>query len=226
MGIVDSVREFLSNSTTFYFYLAVVSTAVFVIQFCMAMFGGMEHDMGLDHDVDLDHDFDHDMSTDASDISDTDYSGISDINLFSIKSITAFVMFFGWAGFFWGDKGYLGLAIALICGFVMMFLTSLVIFLLLKMQQDGNISSKDLVGRIASVYLSIPGGRSGTGKITIKLDRCSREAKAMADEEIPYGTAVVVKEHIQGNCYLVEKYSSPEKEIPESEIKNETTQQQ
>jgi len=216
MGIVDSVREFLSNSTTFYFYLAVVSTVIFVVQFCLAMFGGLGHDVDLDHDVD----FDHDMSTDASDISDTDYSGISDINLFSIKSITAFVMFFGWAGFFWGDKGYLGLGIALVCGFVMMFLTSLVIFLLLKMQQSGNISSRDLVGRTASVYLSIPGGRSGTGKITVKLDRCSREVKAMADEAIPHGVPVVVKELIQGNCYLVERYSSPEKETPEAEIEN------
>ena len=224
MGIVDSVREFLSNSTNFYFYLAVISTAIFVVQFCLAMFGGLGHDVELDHDVDFDHDFDHDMSTDASDISDTDYSGISDINLFSIKSITAFVMFFGWAGFFWGDKGYLGLGIALVCGFVMMFLTSLVIFLLLKMQQNGNISNRDLIGRVASVYLRIPGERSGTGKITVKLDRCSREVKAMADKEIPHGTAVVVKEHIQGNCYLVEKYSSPETENKTSQLNNPTKQ--
>lgn len=209
MGIVDSVREFLSNSTDFYFYLAVVSTVIFVVQFCFAMIGGLDNDIDCDHDID----FDHDMDTDASDISDTDYSGIADINLFSIKSIIAFLMFFGWAGFFWGDKGYLGLGIALACGFTMMFLTSLVIFLLLKMQQSGNIKSGDLVGRVASVYLRIPGGRSGTGKITVKLDSCSREKKAIADEEINRGTAVLIKEHIQGDCYLVEKYSSPEPEI-------------
>lgn len=201
MGIVDSVREFLTNSTDFYFYLAVVSTTIFIVQFCFAMIGGMGNDM------------DHDMDTDASDISGTDYSGIADINLFSIKSITAFLMFFGWAGFFWGDKGYLGLGIALACGFTMMLLTSLVIFLLLKMQQSGNINSSDLVGRVASVYLRIPGERSGTGKITVKLDSCSREKKAIADEEISRGTAVLIKEHIQGDCYLVEKYSSPEPEI-------------
>ena len=218
MGIVDSVREFLSNSTNFYFYLAVVSTVIFIVQFCFAMVGGLghdidcDHDIDFDHDVDLDHDFDHDMST--------DYSGIADINLFSIKSITAFVMFFGWAGFFWGNKGYVGLGIALACGFTMMLLTSLVIFLLLKMQKNGNINSQDFIGRAASVYLKIPGGRSGTGKITVKLDQCSREAKAMADEEMPHGTAVIIKEHIQGNCYLVEKYSSPKTETPESEIKS------
>jgi hypothetical protein len=209
MGAVDSVREFLSNSTGFYFYIAVISTVLFIVQFCFAMFGGLGHgDMDCGHDLD----FDHDMDTDASDISDTDYSGISDINLFSIKSITAFLMFFGWAGVFWGNKGYLGLSIALACGFVMMFLTSLVIFLLLKMQQSGNINSRDLVGRVASVYLRIPGERSGTGKITVKLERCSREMKAMADEEITRGMAVLIKEHIQGDCYLVEKYSSPEAE--------------
>ncbi len=213
MGIVDSVREFLSNSTDFYFYLAVVSTVIFVIQFCFAMVGGLSQDIDFDHDMDFDHDFDHDMDTDVSDISDTDYSGIADINLFSIKSIIAFLMFFGWAGFFWGDKGYLGLGIALACGFTMMFLTSLVIFLLLKMQQSGNIKSGDLVGRVASVYLRIPGERSGAGKIMVKLDSCSREKKAIADEEISRGTAVLIKEHIQGDCYLVEKYSSPEPEI-------------
>jgi len=213
MGAIDSIRDFLSNSTEFYFYLAVISTALFVIQFIFAMVGAFgndidcDHDIDLDHDMDIDHDLDHDFD---HDISDTDYSGIADINLFSIKSITAFIMFFGWAGFFWGNKGYLGLIIAIACGFTMMVLTSLVIYLLLKMQASGNINSADLIGRVGSVYLRIPAGRAGSGKITVKLDQCSRETKAMADEEIQHGAAVIVKEHIQGNCYLVEKYSSAE----------------
>jgi hypothetical protein len=209
MDVVKSVETFLSNSTQFYFYLAIASTVFFIVQFCLTFFGGGDHgDVGFDHDLAVDHDLD--VNTDASEIDGTDYSGISDINLFSIKSITAFVMFFGWAGFFWGDKGYLGLFIAIICGSVMMFLTSLVIFLLLKMQQTGNVTHADLIGRSASVYLRIPGKRSGIGKITVKLDRCSREMQAMADEEIGRGMPVIIKEHIQGNCYLVEKYSSPE----------------
>jgi hypothetical protein len=219
MGIVDSFREFLSNSNSFYFYLAVISTVFFLIQFGFAMVGGLgQGDMDCDHDLDFDHDFDHDIELDHDidhDMS-TDYSGIADINLFSIKSINAFLMFFGWAGFFWGDKGYLGLGIALACGFVMMFLTSLVIFLLFKMQKSGNINSADLVGHVASVYLTIPTERSGTGRITVKLNHCSREMKAMADEEIRSGMAVLIKEHIQGDCYLVEKYSSTE-ETPETE---------
>jgi hypothetical protein len=207
MAIINSVNEFLSNSRDFYFYLAVISTIFFVVQFCMAMFGAASHgDIDIDHNLDFDHGLD--THTDASEIHDTDYSGISDINLFSIKSITAFVMFFGWAGFFWGDKGFTGLAIAVVCGVVMMFLTSLVIFLLLKMQQTGNIGSADIVGRVASVYLKIPGERSASGKITVKLQNCSRELRAMADEELPRGTQVIIKEHIQGNCYLVEKYAS------------------
>ena len=215
--MIDTVQEFLSNSTEFYFYVAVASTLFFIIQFCFAVFGGGDHGdvhLHLDHDVDLNHDFDHGSasSTTTAEISGTDYSGIADINLFSLKSITAFVMFFGWAGFFWGNKGFIGLAIAIACGLVMMFLTALVIWLLMRMQQSGNINSSDIVGNIASVYLKIPAGRTATGKIIVALDNCSRELKAVADEEINRGAQVLIKAHVQGTCYLVEKYSTPQDE--------------
>lgn len=47
----------------------------------------------------------------------------------------------------------------------MMFLTALVVSLLLKMQQSGNITPAELVGQRGTVYLTVPGrarpGRHG-----------------------------------------------------------------
>jgi magnesium-transporting ATPase (P-type) len=189
------ISEFLANSSDIYFYIALASTLFFVIQFVMALFGGVGgHDMS-----------DGDLNTDAADLDATDYHAISDVNFFSVKSITAFLMFFGWAGFFWGDRGWLGLAIAFCCGLVMMITTSLVIFLMLKMQQSGNISPAEMVGGKGRVYLGVPGKRAGTGKVTVNLPQCTREINAMADEDIERGALVKVLLHLEGNCYLVEK---------------------
>ncbi len=207
--LISKIGMFLSNSQNFYFYIAVTSSLFFAIQFVLALIGahaGHDVDIHVDHDIDLsDIDNDVDINTEASDLETTDYGSISDVNWFSIKSITAFVMFFGWAGFFWGDKGWVGLLIAFLCGLVMMIITSLMIFFMLKMQQSGNILRSDLIGQKAEVYLAIPAKRSGTGKITVSLPHCTREVKAMSDEEIPRGVPVRIASHLEGDCYLVKK---------------------
>ncbi|MBR4417477.1 MAG: hypothetical protein IKS67_11940, partial [Victivallales bacterium] len=143
---------------------------------------------------------------DASDIGHVDASQAEDVmhvNFFSLKSIMAFIAFYGWGGLCFKHLGWGGFAIALLSGIVMMVIISVLIALLLKMQQSGNITPKDFIGKTGSVYLSIPGNRSPGGKATIKLDACTREIDAISDEPIPTGKTITIVQAIGNNTYLV-----------------------
>ena len=85
----------------------------------------------------------------------------------------------------------------------MMVIISFLIALLLKMQQSGNITPKDYIGKSGSVYLSIPANRAPGGKATVKLDACTREIDAVADEPIPTGKTITIVQAIGNNTYLV-----------------------
>ncbi len=174
-------NEILAGGEMFYLFLAIAGSTIFVIQFIMTV-------AGLDH-----------MDADTS----SEVGEIAAVNFFSLKSIVSFVTFFGWGGYFWGDRGWSGLLIAFICGFIMMFLTTMVIYLLLKMQHSGNISDSDYLNAHGTVYLSIPSGRAPGGRVTVKLPGCTREITAVADEEIASGTAVVVRELLPNGEFLV-----------------------
>ena len=58
-----------------------------------------------------------------------------------------------------------------------------------------------------SVYLSIPGGRSAPGKVTVQLKNSTHELKAIADEDLPSGTAVVIREQLADSLFLVSRKS-------------------
>ena len=113
--------------------------------------------------------------------------------------------FFGWAGFFWGDRGWSGFFLAFGCGFLMMFLTALSVWILLKLQQSGTVGAKDCVGCSGTVYLAIPAGRQPGGQVTITLPGGTRQSKALADEAIARGEAGIVREALGSDLFLVEK---------------------
>jgi len=186
--MLDTLGDFLANSQRIYLFIAVLATAVFVIQFLMSM-AGIHGDGG-----------EGDFSVDSHDAAD-----IAGLNFFSIKAIVSFVAFFGWGGYFFGHLGWGGLAIALFCGLLMMFLTALVISLLLKMQQSGNITGEDFVGKSGKVYLSIAAGRAKAGIVTVDFPGCTRQVEALADTEIVTGKAVTVVEKLSDHTFLVKE---------------------
>jgi hypothetical protein len=173
----------------FYLFTAVAGTTVFVIQFLMTIagIGGVEDAAG-DFDV---------QAHDAADI--------QGVNFFSLKSIVAFITFFGWGGVFWGKLGWGGFSIAFGCGLIMMFLTSLVLSLLLKMQQSGNLHKEDFIGKKGKVYLSIPPDRAPGGKITVFLADCTREVGARSQEAIGVNEEVIVLKSLDNGEFEVKK---------------------
>lgn len=187
--MIESIGSWLSRGESVYLFIAVAGTAIFALQFILSMVGLHNGDADI-----------NDFSVDTHDVAD-----ISGLNFFSIKSIVAFVTFFGWGGYFWGHLGWSGLGIAFCCGLIMMFLTALVLSLLLRMQQSGNVSGADLVGCPGVVYLTVPGGRKPGGIVTVSLPDRTRQVNVRSDEEIKTGVAVTVCEQLGGEIFLVRR---------------------
>lgn len=187
-NFLSGVGDFLSGAESIYLFIAVAGSVIFILQFIMSMAGIHADTDGADFSVEA-----HDMQD------------IAGLNFFSLKAIVAFITFFGWGGYFFGHLGWGGLGIAFGCGFMMMFLTALVISLLLKMQQSGNITTADLIGKCGTVYLTIPAGRAPGGIVTASLPGCTRQIDARADDELKTGTAVVIREDLGNGSVLVIK---------------------
>ena len=179
-SFLTGIGEFLAGAGNLYLFIAVTGSVIFALQFIMTV-------AGIHSDVERDG------------------AGFEGLNFFSLKAIVAFVTFFGWGGYFYGHLGWTGLAIAFGCGLIMMFLTALVVSLLLKMQQSGNITPAELVGQRGTVYLTVPAGRAPGGMVTVTLPGCTRQVSARADDELKTGTAVVISENLGGGSFLVVK---------------------
>ena len=193
---LSELSNFLAGTTlnSIYWGLAVFGSIFFGITCLLAIIGvgGLDDGMDIDADgISLDH-VDH---------------GFLDFNLFSLRSILAFLTVFGWGGVMWGHHGLWGFIAAFAAGVATMFLTALVIWGLMKLQSSGTISNRQFIGQSGSVYLSIPGGRSDAGKIIVRLKGATHELKAVADEAIPTGSAVMIAEQISDSLFLVRKKS-------------------
>ena len=82
--------------------------------------------------------------------------------------------------------------------------------LLASMQQSGNIDVNEAaVGCTGKVYLTIPGERSGEGKVQITIANAVREYIALTDgDTIKTGTPIKVVEVINDSTLLVEELNS------------------
>lgn len=190
-GMIDNIGNFLENAGGFYLVIAIIGSIIFIIQAILTI-------SGLGHANDIDADIS--VGNDAMD----DLSGWDGLHMFTFRGIVAFLTFFGWAGYFWGDKGWGGLIIAVLSGAAMMFLTGLVVWWLMKLQHSGNIPSEALLQEKGVVYLSIPGERKGKGQVTVSLSKCTRTVNALSDTELKTGTPVKVVEMIDNDLYIVE----------------------
>jgi len=187
--------NYFSNS---YKFIAVLGSTILVVQFLLSLFGfGDGNTDGVDG-------ADTDMSN-LDSMEDVQMGDMLQLNFFSLKSLVAFFTFYGWGGVLFGHLGWGGFVIAIICGLLMMLIVTLLMALMLKMQQSGNILADDIVGKDGTVYLGIPANRAPGGKITVQLPNCTREVAACSDDEIPTGSPISVIESLGGGIFLVKK---------------------
>lgn len=188
--MLNSLGNFLANSSGIYLTIAILGSVIFLIQSLLSFTGMGDH---------------HDLDTEVLTGQDSMDAGAWDsFHLFTFRGIIAFLTFFGWSGYFWGDMGWLGFLIAVVCGVIMMFLTALMIYYLLKLQHSGTLETSDMIGKTGVVYLRIPANRDGYGQVTVSLDNRTRTINAMAENELKSGTPVKITEIINNDLFIVE----------------------
>lgn len=169
---------------------AVVASAVFVIQFLLTM-------IGMDH-TDIDVDFD---GSDTMDLG-------NGINLFSVKNFINFFMGFGWGGICLADSisnPFLLTLAAAVVGILFVMIFVYIYTKTRKLETNGAFQIKNCLGQTAQVYLRIPAGRSGKGKVQLSQNGSVHEIDAITDEdEIASGTTVKVVEILDGGILKVE----------------------
>ncbi|HEX2210700.1 MAG TPA: hypothetical protein VHG93_23665 [Longimicrobium sp.] len=117
------------------------------------------------------------------------------LNLLSVRVIAAGLAFFGLTGLAaleWGFPRLLALPLAAVIGGGAAAGIAVVMRGMRRMESDGVVRVEGAVGRPATVYLSIPGGRGAPGKVHLFLQGRTVEYNAVSRDPLPTGASVVV----------------------------------
>ena len=197
---------------------SVVGGTVLVCQFLMTL-------VGLGHgfeDASGGHDFGHDAGHDLVDQhtgGDGHSSGEHNaahnqqhgatwlFGVLTFRTVVAAVTFFGLAGLA-ADASDLPaestLVLALAAGAAAMYGVHWIMRTMSRLRADGTVRIERSVGRPGSVYLRIPGQRSGVGKATVNLgDRTIEYQAVTAGDPLPTGARIVVTAVVNGDTVEV-----------------------
>lgn len=169
----------LSVTEKVFFYIAVIASAMLVIQIIMLLFS-----IGGAGDADFDGDFDGDVAD----------GGLS---FFTLKGMTAFFALGGWCGFAsatYIPNAWAPILISIVTGTAALLGVGFAMRGVAKLQCSGNLVKDKLVGMTATVYVSVPAAREGRGKITVTAQGKFMELDAVTDceEKIPTDTQVKI----------------------------------
>ena len=166
--------------TSFFLTCAALGGGILVVQLLLGMLGVID---GVDHD-DAGH-----ASHGAHDASDG-------LNLLSVRALSAGLGFFGVGGLLGLTTG-LGLLAAVPFGVVLGVAatvgTAMITRWMLTLEADGSVEIHGAVGVSGTVYLAIPGERSGTGKVLLTLQNRTVEYQAVTSSgPLPTGASILV----------------------------------
>lgn len=175
-----------------YWVVTIVFTLLFLLHMGVSLLGG-EHDGAIG---------------DADDaISGDDGIGFQ---FFTLKNMLAFFTILGWTGLACINSGmstFATVAISVICGLIMMVIMSTLFYYTSKLSHSGTMDLKNAVGKTGEVYLTIPGRRSGTGKVHIQVQGGMRELDALTDDfsDLPSHSRIRVQQTLNDGVLLVTK---------------------
>jgi hypothetical protein len=212
---------------------AAVGATFLVLQFLLGLLGlggdalGVEtpHDFG--HDLDgADHDFGGDVHGEIShdgsspgEQADSQHSTAGQgqhgsawlFRALSLRTVVAALAFFGLAGLAAQSADYPpfeSLVIAIVAGLGAMYAVYAMLCATRSLRADGTVRIHRALGKEATVYLRIPGKRTGAGKIQINLQNRTVEYLAMTpDDAIPSGAIVVVTDVLGSDTVQVQAVS-------------------
>jgi len=178
-----------------YWFIAIIGGSILAIQLILAMFG-------LSHSGDVDI-----SSHDNIDPSHHDISG-PHFQLLTIRNIVAFFAMFGWSGIALihsHANKIITMLMSFVCGLIMMVLTGLLFYFIMKLSRSGNMDINESVGKTGTAYYPIPATNSGQGRVNIVLNGQVRELNAMTmGPKIESGMPVKVL-RVLNNILIVER---------------------
>lgn len=166
--------------TTFFLTCAALGGGILVVQLLLGMLGvidGMDHDDGGQggHGV-------HDAS--------------EGLNLLSVRALSAGLGFFGIGGLLGLTTGlglFAAIPMGVALGMAATIATAMITRWMLRLETDGSVEIHGAVGLSGTVYLAIPGERSGTGKVLLNLQNRTVEYQAVTSAgALPTGASVLV----------------------------------
>jgi membrane protein implicated in regulation of membrane protease activity len=184
---------------TVYLICAVVGGTLIVCQFLAILVGlGGHHDLG-GHDAGG-HDLGgHDgVAHDGAGHHEAGHGSEPNwfFSLLTLRTLTAAFAFFGLAGLAASGadmEPVQSLAIALGAGALAILAVGWLMRLLIKLNVDGTVRIERAVGARGTVYLSVPGARSGVGKVHVnQLNRTIEYKAVTAQDQLPTGAEIVV----------------------------------
>ena len=202
--MLSSWFESLGTLGQIFLCMAVPASLILLIQIIMSFVGlGDDAGDGVFGDVDDGFDTLEDMSADSA-------ADLAELQFFSLRSIVAFFVTFGWMGVSLVQTTLhiaWVISIAFVCGLAVMTLVAFLMRALYRLQTNGNTDLRRAIGVSGTVYMTIPANRSGKGKINILLQESYLELEAVTDDETPlyFGTEVTVLGLAGGNTLIVTK---------------------
>ena len=147
---------------------------------------------------------DTEVTSDFDAMTDTDIS----FNFLSVQTILAFFMGMGWSGLAalvqFKLSGRASLAIALLVGFIFMYLTAYLMFSIKKLNQNVKEDITTLEGKSGKAYTSISPHSEGQIQIDLNGRLSFMTAINDSDEDIPSFTSIIVKK-VDNNQIYIEK---------------------
>jgi hypothetical protein len=197
-----------------YLVCATAGGTVLVLQFVLALLGiGGSESAELDPGADVSA---ADLASGAGSHYDTDagegpsaHAAALAFKYLSLRTIVAFFAFFGLTGLLgldsdWGSGPTIAASLA--AGFSAFYLVGWIWRALFRLESSGNLDLRNAIGQPARVYLGIPSGSEGRGKIHIEVQGRTVELDAVSQGEapIPSGARVRVIEITGPDCVRVE----------------------
>jgi hypothetical protein len=131
------------------------------------------------------------------------------MHFFTFRNLVNFFLGFSWTGISFYEtidsRAWLTF-LGVIIGLVLVAIVMALLYALSKAVQSGNIDINNAVGRMATVYYTIPASGKGAGKVQMSVQQVIREYDALSelDEPVPTGRIVRIKSVVDAHTLLVE----------------------
>lgn len=179
---------------TLFLLCACAGGTLLACQFLLGMFGlGDHHGALADHGAGIDHDINHELNSDHGDHDRGSHWYFSMLSLRALASAFAFFGLAGMASLSEGLEAGPALLIAGASGGAALAGVAYLLNALRRLHADGTVRINRAIGKTGTVYLRVPGRRSGAGKVHLNLQNRTVEYLALTDaDELPTGSRVSV----------------------------------